>query len=233
MSNEDIIWVASFDIGYRNLAFCVEECNRDAVLQLQKIPRNEQYNIDGSTTAGQAEILRQVCRNSKTILLKNTDLTNKPMKVLEPEVFHTLTDLLDEYHEYWDQCDVFILERQMSFKGVYNVSALKLGQHCWSYFGFKYGRFKEIVEFPAYHKTQVLGAPKVKKKTKTGKISYRAMDKPPRKKWAVDKATSILVERNDFKTLSELQSMKKKDDASDCILQSVSAMYLILVEQCI
>jgi hypothetical protein len=65
--------------------------------------------------------------------------------------------------------------------------ALKLGQHCWSYFSIHYGRSKNIIEFPAYHKTQVLGAEKDKKVTKTGKINYKAVDKPQRKKWCFKK----------------------------------------------
>lgn len=231
MTKNNFIRVASFDIGYRNLCFSIEEYNRDNILKLQKIPKVKQYNTNGTSTEAQSKILQSICKNSKTIIFKNTDLSKKPIKVLEPEIFHTLTDLLDEYQTYWDTCDVFIIEKQMSFKGVYNISALKLGQHCWSYFAFKYGRFKEIVEFPAYHKTQILGAPKVKKETKTGKITYKSMDKPMRKKWAIDKTVSILVDRGDFKTLSELESSNKKDDISDCILQSISAVYLILVEK--
>jgi hypothetical protein len=167
--------------------------------------------------------------NAKTVFFKNTDLTNKAMKTLDPEVFHLLTDLLDKYVSYWDNCSYIVLEKQMSFRGVYNVSALKLGQHCYSYFALRYGRFKQVIEFPAYHKTQVLGAPKVRKKTK--KTSYKAMDKPTRKKWAIDEALSILGARNDFETMSQLESARKKDDIADCILQSVSAAYLIFVEK--
>lgn len=233
MTSEETVWIASFDIGYRNLCFCIEEYNSSQILKLEKIPKNNQYNVDGSMTDTQEEILKQICKNGKTILFVNTDLTKEKIKNLNSEVFHKLTDHLDEYQEYWDKCNVFIIEKQMSFKGVYNISALKLGQHCWSYFSFKYGRFKEIVEFPAYYKTQIMGAPKIKNTSKTGKITYKAMDKPNRKKWAVDKAISVLEERNDFQTINNLQRSKKKDDIADCILQSISAIYLILIEKII
>lgn len=233
MNTSDNVWIASFDIGYRNLCFCIEEYNKNEILKLQKLPKNNQYNVDGSMTKLQEDILKHICQHGKNILFVNTDLTKEKIKNINPEVFHTLTDHLDEYQEYWDKCDVFIIEKQMSFKGVYNISALKLGQHCWSYFAYKYGRFKEIVDFPAYYKTQIMGAPKVKNTTKTGKITYKSMNKPERKKWAINKAIDILSIRNDFETISKLQSSKKKDDIADCILQSISAIYLILIEQII
>jgi hypothetical protein len=225
----DVLWIASFDIGYRNLCFSIEEVSCDALRCIQPIPKDKRYNVDGTPTKAQQNVLERVYTNAKTIFFKNTDLTNKAMKTLDPEVFHLLTDLLDKYVSYWDNCSYIVLEKQMSFRGVYNVSALKLGQHCYSYFALRYGRFKQVIEFPAYHKTQVLGAPKVRKKTK--KISYKAMDKPTRKKWAIDEALSILGARNDFETMSQLESARKKDDIADCILQSVSAAYLIFVEK--
>ena len=225
------IWVASFDIGYRNLCFAIEEIDLDKIKDIKKLPKKDQYNPDGTTTKEQGQIIKTICLNSKTVIFKNKDLTNKKMKVLDSEVFHTLTEHLDDYLEYWDKCSFFIIEKQMSFRGVYNVTALKLGQHCFSYFVFKYSRFKEVFEFPAYHKTQVLGAVKIKKTTKTRKVSYKAVDKPTRKKWSIEQASMILAERNDFKNLSLLESSTKKDDISDCILQAISAVYLYYVEK--
>ena len=121
----------------------------------------------------------------------------------------------------------------MSFGKILNIKALKLGQHCFSYFAFKYSRFKEIIEYPAYHKTQILGAEKIKKESKKGKISFKAVDKPTRKKWAIEQAFNILADRNDFNSLNLLESSSKKDDIADCILQALSAMYLIYVERSI
>jgi hypothetical protein len=118
----------------------------------------------------------------------------------------------------------------MSFGKKVNTMALKLGQHCESYFLFKYGRFKEVIEFPSYYKTQVLGAEKLKKTTKTGKVSYKAIDKTARKKWAIDEASTILAEREDFHTLSEITSMKKSDDVSDVIVQLQAFKYLFFVD---
>ena len=54
-------------------------------------------------------------------------------------------DRINTYHLY----DFISIEKQMSFRGKRNTMALKLGQHCYSYFVFKYGASKEIIEFPA------------------------------------------------------------------------------------
>jgi|TARA_B110000259_G_scaffold49886_1_gene58541 hypothetical protein len=227
------IWIASFDIGHRNLCFSIEEVDENYVNCLKKLPKSAQYNQDGTPTDKQKEILFNIYKNTRTIIFKNKDITNKVIKTLDTEVFHLFTDHLDEYLDYWDKCSYFIIEKQMSFGKMLNIKALKLGQHCFSYFSFKYSRFKEIVEFPAYHKTQILGAEKIKKVSKTGKITYKSVDKPSRKKWAIEQAINILAERNDFNTLSLLESSKKKDDIADCILQSLSAIYLIYVEKSI
>ena len=111
--------------------------------------------------------------------------------------------------------------------------ALKLGQHCYSYFSFMYSRFKNIIEFPAYHKTQVLGAQKIEKKTKTGKITYKVIDKPQRKKWSVVKAKEIFVERGDKEQLEILTKARKADDLADVVTQLNSWKYLMFVDKSI
>jgi len=180
-------------------------------------------------------LLRKVYTSGKKILLENIDITDNCEKgaYLDPETYHNMIDTLDDYAEYWDKCDAFVIEKQMAFRGKYNTMALKLGQHCYSYFAFKYGRFKEIIEFPAYHKTQVLGAAKIEKRTKKGKISYKSIDKPARKKWCIQKAISILAERNDFETMSQIKSSRKQDDMADCITMLTSFLYLTYVDRSI
>ena len=111
--------------------------------------------------------------------------------------------------------------------------AIKLGQHCYSYFTFKYGRFKTIVEYPAYHKTQILGAEKIKNVTKKGKITYKAVKKPARKKWSVQKALDILEKRGDVDSILQIVNTSKKDDLSDVITQLQSFKYLAYVDQSI
>jgi hypothetical protein len=81
-----------------------------------------------------------------------------------------------------------------------------------------YSTFKTTIEFPAYHKTQVLGARK-------------KMSKKERKEWAVDKAIDILSNRDDNESLEKLSSKKKKDDYSDTIVQLQAFKYLLYVDQ--
>jgi len=231
--NPDNVWLASFDIGKKNFAFYIEEFNKKELLKLPNIPKKERYYEDGSTKPEFGKVVKDVCLNGKKIVFINTDITEGCNKnvYLEPGYFHNMTDLLDSYIEFWDICDAFIIEKQMSFGKRHNTMALKLGQHCWSYFSFKYGRFKEIVEFPAYHKTQILGSKKIKKISKNGKITYKAIGKSERKKWSVEKAISILTERKDFDTISNLTSNKKRDDLADVLCQLQAFKILVYVDK--
>jgi hypothetical protein len=108
--SSDIIWIASFDIGKKNFAFCIEETDRASLLKLKKkIPvmgkKTEaptRYNLDGTPTPKMKKILDAVCHNGKLILFKNSDLTANCADVsLDPETFHNMTDLLDSYRAYW------------------------------------------------------------------------------------------------------------------------------------
>ena len=224
------VWICSIDIGKKNFAFYIEEIDVSQLQSLKYIPEKQRYEIDGTSKPEFSQILKDVCVNGKNILFKNTDLTVgcNQKAYLDIETLHNLTDLLDEYIQYWDKCEVILIEKQMSFGKKVNTLALKIAQHCWSYFAFKYGRFKKLIEFPAYYKTQILGAQKIKKVYKT-KISYKAIDKPARKKWTIEKAMDILAERNDFTTLSTLTSQRKKDDLADviCQLQAFKVLYYI------
>jgi hypothetical protein len=232
MSDSDIVWIASFDIGKKNFAFYIEEFDKSEIMKLPRIQLSKRYNSDGTTTPDFEKIVKKVCMNGKSIIFQNSDLTEgcKKSSYLDPETYHNMTDLLDRYVDYWDQCDAFVIEKQMSFGKRHNTMALKLGQHCWSYFAFKYGRFKEIVEFPAYHKTQVLGAKKIISK---GGTKYKAIDKPARKKWSVEKAISILKDRNDDKTISALTSARKRDDLADVLCQLQAFKILVYVDKTI
>jgi hypothetical protein len=233
MANENIVWIASFDIGKKNFAFYIEEINLKELQEIKNIPKIKRYKIDGTCTDEFENIIKSVYMNGKKILIKNIDLTvgTDKNKYFDIELCHNLIDTLDNYAEYFDNVSYIVVEQQMSFGKKVNTMALKLGQHCESYFLFKYGRFKEVIEFPSYYKTQVLGSEKIKKITKTGKTSYKAIDKTKRKKWAIDEASMILAEREDFHTLSEITSIKKSDDVSDVIIQLQAFKYLYFIDK--
>lgn len=232
MVNENKIWVASFDIGKINFAFYIEEINLDQLKNVKNISKLKRYNNDGTCTTEFSEILDNVFKSGKKILLKNFNISQNidKKKYFDLEICHNMIDVLDEYKNYWDIVSYFIIEQQMSFGKKCNTMALKIGQHCESYFMFKYGRFKNVIEFPSYHKTQILGFQKILTKLKNGKTKYKS-DAYKRKKWAIEMATYIITEREDFDTLNEILNNKKKDDISDTIIQLQSWKYLNFVEK--
>jgi hypothetical protein len=218
--SENCIWLASFDIGKKNFAFCIEEVNVSLLSQIENVPPKERYFKDGTCTPPFHKVIRDVCLNGQIILLDNVDLTNntKQDKYLDPSIFVNMTHLLDEYKTYWDQCTSFVIEQQMGFGRKCNMMAIKLAQHCFSYFSFNFAQFKHTLEFPSYHKTKVLGA-------------TRKMSKSERKLWSVHRAIDILIDRNDKESLEKINNRKKKDDMADVIVQLQAYKYLVYIDK--
>jgi hypothetical protein len=230
----ETIRIASIDIGKINFAFLIEEINIERI-NLENIQKNQRYNIDGTVTTNFKKILDNVCINGTTILYKNSNITTGCIKgkYIEQKLFHNMNTLLDEYSNYFDTCSIIIIEKQMSFGKKINTMALKLGQNCMSYFIFKYGMFKTIIEFPAYYKTQILGCSKIIKTNKKGVSKYISVDKSKRKKWSIEEAINILTLRNDIITLEHLKTSKKKDDLADVLTQLQAFKYLFFIEKII
>ena len=212
------MYCASFDIGKKNFSFYVEEFDPEWLKNFSKVS----YEVDGTPNDTSVDTIKEVCGGGRRVLLENVDITEgcDPKAKLDPLTFHNMTEVLDSHGDIWDKCSYFIIEKQMQFGKQTNPMAMKLGQHCYSYFAIRYGRFKEILEFPAYHKTQMLGAEKIAgRRTKAGKISYKTIDKPARKKWCISKGKEILEYRGDADGLSLVMKSKKKDDLCDVICQ--------------
>ena len=239
-SNE---WIASFDIGSKNFCFYVEECDTNLLKNIKNIPSIERYNPNGTPTDKMNDILNIIFKDGKTIIHENVDLTTdcSKGKYLDQNILHNMTNMLDSYSHIWDKCSIIVVEQQMSFRGKINTSALKIGQHCQSYFLFRYGKFKTVIEYPSYHKTHILGAEKINKgKTKAGKIKYANIDKPARKKWSVEKAKEILLlrgetehillKKNERAKKGEKSKAIKKDDLADTLTQLTSFKYLHYVD---
>jgi hypothetical protein len=235
IKSPETIWIASFDIGHVNFAFYIKEINQNKLSKIKNIKKEERYNEDATPTIDMTKILNNIFQNGKTIIYKNSNISNNCVngKQLDTETFHNMFDLLDKYSEYWDKCCSFIVEKQMDFgKMKRNPKALKLGHYCQSYFVFRYGRFKQVIEFPAYHKTQVLGCQKIKgKKYKNGKHKWIAINKPDRKKWSIIKATEILDIRGEKNIIDSIKIKAKKDDISDCICQLEAFLYLCYISK--
>jgi hypothetical protein len=228
-----IIWVASFDIGKKNFSFYIEEFDTDDITSLSNIPKSSRFNPNGTPTLAFNNILTSIYTTGTKVLLENVDLTHNcdSKSYLDTKIMYNMTELLDQYSLYWEQCDIFVIEKQMGFGKNYNTMALKLGQHCWSYFSLRHSNTKSIIEFPAYYKTQILGAAKLEKCTKAGKISYKAIDKPARKKWCIAKALDILKLRGDLSTTTIITQSKKKDDLSDVICQLQAFKYCNFIDK--
>jgi len=218
--NNSTIWLASFDIGKKNFAFYIEEIDTDKMSTIENIPKHKRYLDTGECTPEFENIINDVNINGKIILIDNIDLTygTDKSKYLDPTIFVNMNKALDKYKKYWDKCSSFVIEQQMGFGNKRNYMALKLGQHCFSYFIFNYANFKQTVEFPSYHKTKVLGA-------------CKNMTKYNRKTWAVKKALQILKLREDNDNMIYIEDKKKKDDVSDVICQLQAYKYLVFVDK--
>lgn len=214
------MYIASFDIGKRNFAFCIEEVDVEKLKKLGNIPKTKRFNPDNSCTEEYQKLISSVYTTGDVIMSKNIDLTTdtEKSKYLDKQIFINMYNELDKYP--FEICDIIIIEQQMSFGKMTNTMALKLGQHCYSYFIYKFRKEKEIIEFPAFYKTQILGAPK-------------KLDKPNRKKWSVDKAISILSERGDVETLDNIIDENKRDDLADVFNQLQSFKYLRFIDGCL
>ena len=213
-------YVVSFDIGKKNFAFCISKIYMTKVNKLDKVIRKERYNKDGTPTVKFQKVIDKLYKCSKIEIMRNLDLTEgcDKKKYLDDKTYLNLIDVLDEYKTFWNKCDFILIEKQMSFRGKFNVMAMKLAQFVFSYFTIKYRDTKPIIDYPAYHKTQVLGANKAEVK-----------QKPKRKKWAIKKAEEIM-NNCDKKALEEWGKHKKKDDVSDCMLMNITYIHLHFID---
>lgn len=192
---ENCIWIASFDIGKHNFAFCIEEMNVDRT-KLCKIEKNKKNELES-----------HVYPNGRILVLENVSISKGCTKnKFDPKLFVNMNQVLEQFQLYWKHCTHVIIEEQMSFgKNKTNGDASKLAQHCYSWFLIKFPEIK-IQSFRAYHKTQVLCAPP-------------KMTKPERKKWAVQEAKRILENRGDEVNLKKVNDCLKQDDLCDTCVQ--------------
>ena len=172
--------ICSIDIGKVNFAYCIEEYDP-----------NDNEKDKGTL-----------------IHYENADLTEGSTKQNLAPVFMNMIKHMDKQKELLDTCDYIVIEQQMAFGKLINPMALKVGQHCFSYFLMNYHN-KKILEFPSYYKTQALDAPL--------KMKYSE-----RKKWAVEKAIEVLMDRGDIENLDILTTTKKADDLADVLLQAIA-----------
>lgn len=109
-----------------------------------------------------------------------------------------ISKILDQ--ENWDGCQV-IIEQQMRT----NIRASRLGQHVWTYFSIKHPESTPVF-IPAHRKTQFF-------------LGKNTLSNKARKVWSTGKAVEILTSRGDQSNLDYLETLAKKDDVADTLLQ--------------
>lgn len=225
----ETIWICSFDIGVKNLAFYIEEYNPEKLKKLVNIPKKDRYSPDGKKKKEYRKLINDLYCTGKVVFFTKLDVTGEtdPKKYIDHKIFLNTVKILDKYNYLFDKCSAFIIEQQMSFTGFsgkgrkvskFNTRAIKMGQHIYSYFLMTYLDTKLIYEFPSYHKTKVLGdAVKMKDKE--------------RKAWSTEEATRLLLLRDEEYFINTMDDFKKTDDIPDCILQAQAWKFLIYVER--
>jgi hypothetical protein len=206
---EERTHILSIDIGTRNFAFWME--SYPTAIFSEKCVTS--YNQDGTAQPATQSILEKVAMSGKTVLFANEDIQTgvETKNEVSNDTLCTLTEFLDSNMDAFSRCDYIVVEKQMQFGKIRNTRAVRVAHHVQSYFLIKFGRLAQVFSFPAYHKTQV-----------SGKVRFKSVDKPTRKKWAVSTAEDILLARRDFTTIEKMALMKKRDDVSDCLLQSIA-----------
>ena len=222
-----MVRIASFDIGVKNFAFWVDDYDDLSVSHYPPVS-NVTFNADGTPSERACSVYDAVFSSGSAVRFDNTDISGGE-KNMNNDILCTMIDLMEENADVFDTCDYFVVEKQMSFGKARNPKAIRLGHHLQSYLICKYGRFANVLEYPAYYKTQILGAKKDKTVTKSGKVKYKAINYAARKNWAIDKAVEILLARTDFESIEDILSMKKMDDVSDCLLQGIAFVLLHLI----
>ena len=227
MDEDDIIYILNIDLGSVNFSFVIEEINLKYFKNIKNIPKNERYNIDGSLTHDFEKILDEVYKNGKIVLFRNINLKSNIKDISKDhEIFKNMIDCLDEYkEEYFDKVNYVVIEKQMKI----NQKACRLSVCCITYFIMNYDT--PIFEFDSFHKTQVLGCKKDEKKLKNGKIIYKAVDKPKRKKWSIENGSYILSLRDEIETFVDIFDIKKNNDIYDNINMCQAFKYLYFIDK--
>lgn len=189
------MWIVAFDIGIKNFAFAILDIDMKKLQNMPFIPCINSMH----------EIFQVI--HIENISLIETDKCTKTNNM--NHVFRNLIDVLNSFELLWSSCDVFLVEQQMQYRHASNIRALKLSQHVISYFLIHYGS-KTVIEYPAYHKTQIWNAP-------------QKLKKHERKKWAIETVEKLLDKQiEDVNFHDMFSNLTKKDDVSDCILMALA-----------
>ena len=203
--------IASFDIGARNFAVVIED-----------VPR-AQWTAIAAEPGGEPGDWRTVARVGQTVFAGKYDIADTDRF----RELGRLGQLLDSLAEWLDETDVFIVEKQMAFGRRTNPRALCLAHGLWMYVAHRYGTWRALHDFPAYHKTQLLSthSPSAPRRAK--------MTYGERKKYSVARMRDILALRGQDPVLTAamVQAGRKLDDLADAVTQLTAFKVLQLREK--
>lgn len=196
--------IAAFDMGIRNFAFAVKNkgefillkntCLNEDILtktDLNKYKKNDLIEMMSNLNIKHDEKIKK--KDIVNLIFSNKKTTKKD---LGPSMFK----IMDDHKDIWDQCETFLIERQMTT----NFQALKLSHYLEAYLKIYYPN-KKILNYNASIKTKKLGAVDLK-------------DKKDRKKWTIQYVSKLLTGDN----LRYFTNLKKQDDIADvvCMIES-------------
>lgn len=136
-------------------------------------------------------------RKPETVAMRKIDFS-----IFEnSNMYYESIQLLNQYSHLFSTVNVVLVEEQLPF----NYKMVRMSQHILSYFIIKTPHAM-ILEVNSKLKSKQLNAP-------------QHLNEKQIKKWSVEKAKEILIEREDLDTLSLINNTAKKDDLSDTIIQ--------------
>lgn len=230
--------LATFDVGKKNFAHYVEDVAlagpRSVFLVEEKyntLPKARRRRVKGPVSPEMANVLEAVCLSGTTVHHGVVDLrADQTAKHLDLSTRDNLFVHLESLRALWDTCDVIAIEQQYfsTFtpkgrkgpKTEANIDAIKLAECCYAWFRLAYPDV-EVMFYGAQFKTQILGAPD-------------GLSKYQRKKWAVDKAKTVLALRGETGVLEQLHALKrvtkqKLDDVADCLVMAQALKFQRMV----
>jgi len=199
--------VAAFDMGTRNFAFCVEYIPYREIEKFLQMKTKPLFDVEGRAIDEYQQALEKIYTKGQLIECQRIDILDFCKSRNISNIYLGLTLILDKFICLWDKVDIFLIEQQMAYgRNKANIQALRLSQHCLSYFFTTYGSFREIIEWPSTHKTRILGCPLAERRTHKS-----------RKQFSIELSLRILKDRKDeLETI--IANLSKQDDVSDCLL---------------
>ncbi|CCV01778.1 RuvC-like Holliday junction resolvase [Invertebrate iridescent virus 22] len=197
--------IAAFDLGRKNFAFAVK--NKDEFILLQNINLDETSVTKTDLNKLKKDELVNMMANmhiEQPLKIKKKEMVDcilkNKSKTKPKDVGVAMFEVMDNFKDIWDKCNIFLIERQMTI----NLQALKLSHYLEAYLKIYYPT-KKILNYNASKKTKKLGAPNLK-------------TKQDRKKWTIQYASNILCGKN----LEYFNNLSKQDDVADviCMIES-------------